>query len=220
MDEPFLLWRTRKGDKGSYFAEKSLPLCHKGASKKATIENLEYQDKRQQLNLPAFDVQVERRAGRDYIYDVLRHKLVRLTPEEWIRQHFVMYLMRFFGYPEHVFANEIVLPEAIRRGRTDSVVFGHGGKPWMLIEYKAAELSLTKDMWCQLAAYNLYYKVDYLCLANGVKQMVCRIDYQSGTYTFLPEVPHYKDLCLHYVEKSAISACEDDFSRLSEEKIP
>lgn len=78
------------------------------------------------------------------------------------------------------------------------MVFGTGGKPWALVEYKAAHLSLQKEMWSQLLAYNHVYKVDLLCLTNGMQQVVCLLGSTPEYCDFIPEMPLYSELRAHY----------------------
>ncbi len=143
------------------------------------------------LNLPAYSVQIEEIDGSLYLFDDIRGKWVSLTPEEWVRQHFVHYLIDVLGYPRMAISNEMRLKDAPKAGRTDTVVFGGGGQPWILIEYKAPSLALTKDMWQQLCNYNLTYHASYLVLTNGLKHIVCKIDYTEQKHQFLLELPSY-----------------------------
>lgn len=154
-----------------------------------------YKDKVNLLNLPSYDARIEDVEGKLYVFDDIRGKMVHLTPEEWVRQHFVHYLMDCLGYPRMSITNEMQLIDTPRASRTDTVVFGHGGEPWVLIEYKAPSLRLTKEMWQQLSNYNLSYRSPYLVLTNGLKHIVCRINYQERKYQFLTELPSYAILC-------------------------
>ncbi len=162
------------------------------------MEDVNKRDELPRLSLPPTPLSIKGVGGKDFVYDPLRKKWLRLTPEEWVRQHYVSYLCRYRGYPEHAFANEVALPETLRRGRTDTVVFGTGGKPWALVEYKAAHLSLQKEMWSQLLAYNHVYKVDLLCLTNGMQQVVCLLGSTPEDCDFIPEMPLYSELRAHY----------------------
>lgn len=154
-----------------------------------------YKGKINLLNLPSYPAQIEDIDGKLYIFDDIRGKMVHLTPEEWVRQHFVHYLIDCLGYPRMSINSERQLMDMPRANRTDTVVFGHGGEPWVLIEYKAPSLILTKEMWQQLSNYNLVYRSPYLVLTNGLKHIVCKIDYQEKRYQFLSELPSYKQLC-------------------------
>lgn len=150
------------------------------------------------LALPPASLKIECFENGLRVYDTLRRKWLRLTPEEWVRQHFIHYLCDYKGYPSFAFACEVGLPKAQRKGRTDTIVFGSKGRPWVIIEYKAAHLSLQQDMFSQLVAYNIHYGVDFLCLTNGIKQIICKLCRDSGDYHFLPEMPCYSELEAHY----------------------
>lgn len=153
---------------------------------------------RSQSTLVASSLTISERDGKPYVYDDLRKKWLRLTPEESVRQRFIAYLRTSLGYPDYAFANEIAVPNAIRKGRTDSLVYGIGGKPWMIIEFKAEHIVLTEKDWQQLLSYNLYHKVSFLCLTNGVKLIACRIDILNEKNTFLKEIPSYQELRAYY----------------------
>lgn len=147
-----------------------------------------------QLALPPCSYRVELRKGKYFVYDENRTKWLMLTPEEWVRQHYVHYLIHFRGYPKHALANEVELPNSIRKGRCDTVIFGSKGKACAIVEYKAATLILNNTMWQQLLSYNLYYKVKLLCLSNGLKQVVCLLNNNEHNYQFLTEIPSYNEL--------------------------
>lgn len=150
------------------------------------------------LALPSFDFDVEDRGGDTYIYDRLRKRWLLLTPEEWVRQHFTHFLSQYRGYPEHAITCETVLPHTSKKGRTDTVIFGAKGRPWAIVEYKAAHIRLGEGMWSQLMAYNLTYRTDLVCLTNGMQQIVCLFHDGAREYTYLREFPHYLELKKHY----------------------
>lgn len=153
-----------------------------------------YKDSADVLNLPAYEAIIEEENGKKLIYDDIRRKSVVLTPEEWVRQHFVHYLREHLGYPRASFALETRVAAAHTAQRTDTIIYGVGGVPWMVVEYKAAHLELTRDMWQQICRYNLTYRAAHLVLTNGRQHMVCQIDYQRGTYQFLDSVPSFAAL--------------------------
>ena len=146
------------------------------------------------LNLPAYGAIIEEENGKKLIYDDIRRKRVALTPEEWVRQHFVHYLREHLGYPLASFALETRVAAAHTAQRTDTIIYGVGGKPWMVVEYKAAHLELNREMWQQICRYNLTYKAAHLVLTNGRQHMVCQIDYRTGEYEFLSSVPSFAAL--------------------------
>lgn len=147
------------------------------------------------LNLPTYEIKTTCRNGRTLIYDCLRHRYVTLTPEEWVRQHFVHYLIGHKGYPTVLLANEVSLrlQGAIRR--CDSVLYHReGGRPRMIIEYKAPDVNITQQVFNQIQAYNSLLRADYLVVSNGLAHFCCRMDYEHLTAEYLPDIPEYNNL--------------------------
>ena len=147
------------------------------------------------LNLPVHPLRVRRdSAGGCQVYDRLRGRYVSLTPEEWVRQHFVEYLVQDLGYPVGLIANEVSLKHNGMRRRVDTLVGDRYGRPLMIVEYKAPSVGITQAVFDQICRYNMQLRVRWLVVSNGLQHYCCRIDYDSMTYTFLPDVPCYEDL--------------------------
>ena len=146
------------------------------------------------LNLPPYDVRLGGTKERPTIFDILRRRYVALTPEEWVRQHFVHFLTEHMDYPPTLLANEKKLQMGDKVLRADTVVYDTQLKPRMIIEYKAPTISLTQRVLEQASAYNLLLHVDYLVVSNGLKHYCCRMDYEHHSYEFLEEIPLYKEL--------------------------
>ncbi|MBP3835017.1 MAG: type I restriction enzyme HsdR N-terminal domain-containing protein [Prevotella sp.] len=147
-----------------------------------------------QLNLPTYDLRLRRTGNRDMIFDVLRRKYVALTPEEWVRQHFVHYLIEHKGYPTALLANEIELRIGGKHLRADTLLYNKELRPHMLIEYKSPTIALTQKVFDQISAYNLLLHTDYLIVSNGMQHLCCRMDYEQNTYHFLEEIPAYSEI--------------------------
>lgn len=147
-----------------------------------------------QLNLPQYDIRIMEQNGRHTILDVLRRKYVALTPEEWVRQHFVHYLMEHKGYPQALLANEIELRSGSKRLRCDSVLYDSSLRPRMIIEYKAPTVAIQQKVFDQISVYNMLLHVDYLVVSNGLNHYCCRMDYANHRYVFLREIPDYQEL--------------------------
>ncbi len=144
------------------------------------------------LNLPAYSVRLKKDdRGRVKIYDVLRRRYVALTPEEWVRQHFVNYMTTDKGYPKSLMVNETQLQLGDKKLRCDSVVLGKDGKPCMIIEYKAPTVTLTQKVFDQISVYNMLLHVDYLIVSNGIQHICCKMNYEENTYEFLKDIPEY-----------------------------
>ena len=146
------------------------------------------------LNLPSFAVKIQQRNGKSLIFDPLRKKYVALTPEEWVRQHFTHFLTGHKGYPKGLLANEIQLDLNGTKKRCDTVLFNKDLSARMIVEYKAPHIAITQAVFDQITRYNMVLKVDYLIVSNGINHYCCKIDYQSMSYSFLPDIPSYTDL--------------------------
>ncbi len=148
----------------------------------------------ERLNLPQADLRFSTRDGRTTVFDPLRRKYVALTPEEWVRQHFVYFLITHRGYPAGLIANEMPINLNGTRKRCDSVVFGLQAQPLMIVEYKAPSVTLTQKVFDQICRYNIRLHVDWLIVSNGLQHYCLRMDYARGTYHFLPYIPTYSEL--------------------------
>lgn len=146
------------------------------------------------LNLPKYAIKVKQEGGRRLILDELRRRYVALTPEEWVRQHFVHWLTEHKGYPAALLANEVQLQVGDKLLRADTLLYNRELRPRMIIEYKAPSVAITQRVFNQIYAYNLLLRADYLVVSNGLQHYVCRMDYEQQTYHFLEEVPDYGEL--------------------------
>ena len=117
-----------------------------------------------------------------------------LTPEEWVRQHFVHFLIGHKGYPQGLLANEVELRLGDKSLRCDTLLYTSSLEPRMIIEYKAPSIKIQQKTFDQIAAYNLLLHVDYLVVSNGVEHYCCRMDYERGSYEFMESIPDYPSL--------------------------
>ncbi|MBQ7470807.1 MAG: type I restriction enzyme HsdR N-terminal domain-containing protein [Prevotella sp.] len=146
------------------------------------------------LNLPSYDVRLAGTRERPTIFDMLRRRYVALTPEEWVRQHFVHFLVDVKGYPATLLANEVRLQIGGKLLRADSVLYDNRLRPRMIIEYKAPQIVLTQRVFDQIMVYNMLLHVDYLIVSNGLEHYCCRMDYEHERYEFLQGIPNYEEL--------------------------
>lgn len=146
------------------------------------------------LNLPPARLRTRLDGERLQVRDPLRQKYVALTPEEYVRQHFVNYLIEYLSYPPMMMANEIKIELNGTTRRCDTVVFGSDTRVLMIVEYKAPDVLLTQDVFDQIVRYNMTLRARYLVVSNGLNHYCCVIDYKSGSYHFLPKIPVYTDL--------------------------
>ena len=112
------------------------------------------------LNLPPFDIKIQQRDGKSFIFDPLRKKYIALTPEEWVRQHFVHLLTDYKGYPKGLLANEVQLNLNGTKKRCDTVLFNKDLSARMIVEYKAPHVEITQAVFDQITRYNMVLKVD------------------------------------------------------------
>ena len=146
------------------------------------------------LNLPAYDTKITINDGKRQIFDTLRRCYVALTPEEWVRQHFVHYLLDHKSYPQALMGNEVAITLNGTSRRCDTVVYDRALRPRVIIEYKAPTVKITKEVFAQISRYNIKLKVDYLIVSNGLQHYCCKMDYEKNTFTFLHEIPEYNKI--------------------------
>lgn len=146
------------------------------------------------LNLPPFEIKLRGTKAQPQIFDILRKKYIALTPEEWVRQHFVHFLVEHKGYPAALMANEIQLKVGEKTLRADSVLYSRELKPRMIIEYKAPHIPITQKVFDQISIYNMLLHVDYLVVSNGQQHYICKMDYNDKKYLFLEDIPDYEEL--------------------------
>ena len=146
------------------------------------------------INLPPYPIKLGEKDGKRTIFDILRQKYVALTPEEWVRQHFVHFMMAQKGYPKGLLANEVELKVGNKRLRCDTLLYTRELRPRMIVEYKAPTIQLQQKTFDQISVYNLLLHVDYLVVSNGLQHYCCRMDYERQTYTFLQDFPDYGSL--------------------------
>ena len=147
-----------------------------------------------ELNLPPFEKKVTQRDGKPFILDIIRRQYVALTPEEWVRQHFVHFLISHKGFPHSLMANEVQLKLNGMNRRCDTVVYDRTLKPRIIIEYKAPTVHITQQVFDQICRYNMVLQVDYLIVSNGLAHYCCKVDYSTHSYSFLREIPQYNEL--------------------------
>jgi hypothetical protein len=143
------------------------------------------------LNLPQFDYKIEKKAGKNAIFDMIRKKYVVLTPEEWVRQHFVHYLIEHLQYPKTLISIEGGLQYNRMQKRSDIVVYTRNTLPFMLIECKAPEVKVSQRIFEQAAMYNQTLKAVYVVITNGLEHYCCQIDHENASYQFMNELPVY-----------------------------
>jgi len=145
----------------------------------------------QKLNLPKYNFKLKNSENKVLIFDNLRKKYFVLTPEEWVRQHYVQYLIQEKQYPVSLIALEKQLVINNRRKRTDILIFDNLGNPDIIVECKAPSIKITQDTFDQIARYNLKLKANYLIVTNGLHHFYCKMDFENENYVFLKDIPDY-----------------------------
>lgn len=146
------------------------------------------------LNLPTCDLNVRRNGIKKEIFDSIRKRFVVLTPEEWVRQHFIQFLLNELHVPASLIGVETSLKYNGLSKRSDIVVYDRIGKPAMAIECKASTVKIDQKVFDQLARYNMVLNVSYLVVTNGMVHYCCQINKLDGSYSFLQEIPPFEML--------------------------
>ena len=143
------------------------------------------------LNLPKYDFKVKSEEGKKQIFDSVRKQFVALTPEEWVRQHFIHFLHQEKGFPLTLMGVEYPLQYNGMNKRADIICFQKEGKPMLLVECKSANVSISQKVFDQIARYNFDLRVPYLVVTNGLEHFCCEINYEENSYRFLEEIPAF-----------------------------
>ena len=147
------------------------------------------------LNLPPAQLSMRNTAaGHAEIYDSLRRKFVALTPEEWVRQHFVAYLIGTLGYNPALMANEAGLVQNGIRRRCDTVVYDTHGRPAVIVEYKAPAVKVSQRVFNQIVRYNMVLRAPVLVVSNGLTHYCCLVDYALMQCRFVKAVPSWEEV--------------------------
>ena len=142
----------------------------------------------QKLNFPQYDFKIKTSDKVKQIFDIVRRKYVALTPEEWVRQHFIHYLVNEKKFPKSLLAVEMSIKVNRMKRRCDIVGYNKTGKAILIVECKAPVKEILRNAFNQAARYNIALKVKYLAVSNGLKHYFCEIDFEKKSYRFLKEV--------------------------------
>ena len=145
----------------------------------------------QVLNLPPFSHRTKESNGKTYVFDIVRKKYVFLTPEEWVRQHLVHYLMRFVDIPGSLIKLESSLAYNKLTKRSDLRIYDRQGKVFLLAECKAWNVKLDDKVVKQICTYNMDIKAPYLLITNGMDIYCWRAEQEQ--IEFLEEIPRLKN---------------------------
>jgi hypothetical protein len=146
----------------------------------------------QKLNFPSFSFRFKNSENKTAIFDEIRKKFIILTPEEWVRQHVIQYLLQDKNYPKSYINIEKLIKINSLNKRYDIVVYQPNGSIYLLIECKAPEVAITQQTFDQIARYNLVLNAKYLMVTNGLNHYFCKMDFENEKYIFLKELPNYE----------------------------
>lgn len=146
----------------------------------------------QNLNFPSYSFRLKNSENKVSIFDEIRKKFIVLTPEEWVRQHVIQYLIQEKKYPKSYLSVEKLIKVNNINKRYDIVVYHPNGELFLLIECKAPEVRINQDTFDQIARYNLKLNAKYLMVTNGLNHYFCLIDFEKEAYVFLSELPDFK----------------------------
>ena len=147
-----------------------------------------------QLNLPEYKFRIKKLDEKMLIFDSQRKRYVSLTPEEWVRQHFIHFLINQKGYPSAYLAVEKQVNMNGMKKRCDAILYNDIALPVLIIELKAPTVPITQATFDQVAVYNAKLKVDYFMISNGIEHYCCKVDTDNARYEFFPEIPDYSTL--------------------------
>ena len=143
------------------------------------------------LNLPPFEHKITKSGANYLIFDILRRKNIVLTPEEWVRQHFLHYLINSLNYPKSLISIERGTNYNKLQKRTDLCIYDNSGSPHMLIECKAASVPITQDVVKQVSVYNQTIKAKFVVITNGIAHYCWQVDFETKQFQPLQEIPVY-----------------------------
>jgi len=146
------------------------------------------------LNLPDLPVRIKRESGEDKVFDPIRKKWLLLTPEEWVRQSFLLYMNHIHHYPLSLAQTEKRLKLNNTIKRADIVFYDNLLKARVIVECKAPEIKLSKDVFEQLSRYYFALHADVLIVTNGMEHFA--FSYVNNKVKYLTEIPDFKSLSL------------------------
>jgi len=144
------------------------------------------------LNLPSYQFKIKSSENKQLILDTVRKKYIVLTPEEWVRQNFVQYLIKEKNYPASMIAIEKQLTVNNLKKRFDILIFNSDGSSKIIVECKAPTIKITQDTFDQIARYNLTLNAEYLMVTNGLNHYYCKMNFEEERYDFLKDIPNYE----------------------------
>lgn len=147
-----------------------------------------------QLNLPQYSFRIKKQNEKLVIFDSQRKRYVALTPEEWVRQNFIRFLIEEKGYPAAYLAIEKQLNMNGMKKRCDAILYNEHAQPFLIIELKAPNVAISQATFDQVAVYNAKLKVDFFIISNGIEHYCCKVNLETARYEFFPEIPDFNQI--------------------------
>ena len=147
-----------------------------------------------QLNLPQYSFRIKKQNEKLVIFDSQRKRYVALTPEEWVRQNFIRFLIEEKGYPAAYLAIEKQLNMNGMKKRCDAILYNEHALPFLIIELKAPNVAISQATFDQVAVYNAKLKVDFFIISNGIEHFCCKVNLETARYEFFPEIPDFNQI--------------------------
>lgn len=144
------------------------------------------------LNLPEIELKIRKKEANREIFDIIRKKFVFLTPEEWVRQHFIHFLIDHLGYSKSLLKVESGLKYNSLNKRSDIVAYNSNATPILLVECKSFKESINQKALDQATVYNKKIRATYVVLTNGLKHYCCLK--KGGAYSFSDEIPPFNTM--------------------------
>ncbi len=149
----------------------------------------------QKLNLPEYNFRIITENGKQFIFDSIRKKYVVLTPEEWVRQNFIQFMVKEKKYPGSLMAVEKQIIINQNQRRFDLLIYLRNGQPHLIAEFKSPGVKITQETFDQAVRYNMVLKVERVVVSNGMQHFACEIDYIKNSYSYLTEIPEFCERC-------------------------
>ena len=149
----------------------------------------------EKLNLPGYAFRTKIEQGKKLIFDPIRKKFVVLTPEEWVRQNFIQYLIKEKKYPESLMAVEKQIKVNGKQFRFDLLIYLRNGQPLLVAEFKAPKVKISQDAFDQVVRYNMVLRVERVVVSNGLQHFACEVDYVKNSFSYLQEIPEFCERC-------------------------
>jgi len=146
------------------------------------------------LQLPPYPFRITDQNGQLILFDMIRKRNIIITPEEWVRQHFVQFLIHHKNYPKTLIKLEGGHKLHGMAKRSDIVVYNPAGEKILLVECKAPSVSINQKTFDQVARYNMVHKIRIIAVTNGLQHYYCSIDFDAANYKFLEDLPDYLEL--------------------------